>query len=80
MNRSAPATASQRLRSSHEQGACVDCGGYTPRHRNIPLWPGPLCTACALKGFIARTGCDPAQAEYLMLMERARQQEGTKHV
>lgn len=60
-------------RKQSTRGACIKCGRYAPHTpKGKPLWPGPLCTRCATKQFTAHTGCDPAQAERLMVEERRR--------
>lgn len=63
----------RRRPQPHQRHHCVTCGRYAPHTPNgKPLWPGPLCTRCATKQFVAHTGCDPTQAERLLVEERRR--------
>lgn len=62
-----------RRRRRPQRHQCTTCGRYAPHTPNgKPLWPGPLCTRCATRQFAARTGCDPTQAERLLVEERRR--------
>jgi DNA repair protein RadC len=58
---------------------CRDCHGYAPADgQGRPMWPGPRCTRCAAQRYIERTGCDPAQAELLMLAERSQNRASSR--
>ncbi len=55
---------------------CTDCGNYAPPNgQGRPMWAGPRCTGCAAKRYATQTGCDPTQAERLMVEEHLKDSE-----